>query len=112
MANVPTGRGFIEGAPANIMLLRFADIFDVYHLNQLYRTLVRLFSLSMAMQVIRDKTPGITVVDPYYMRESQLSTLEGKKVASEYLSIVMRKNIGKDLLMAYFPEYVIIGSLP
>jgi hypothetical protein len=55
-------------------------------------------------EVIRDKTLGIAVVDPYYMRESQLSTLEGKKVASEYLSVVMRKSIGKDLLMAYFPE--------
>jgi hypothetical protein len=43
-------------------------------------------------------------VDPYYMRESQLSTWEGKKVAYEYLGVVMRKNIGKDLLMAYFPE--------
>jgi hypothetical protein len=58
----------------------------------------------MAMQVIRDKTPSIVVVDPYYMRESQLSTWEGKKVASEYLSVVMRKKIVKDLLMAYFPE--------
>jgi hypothetical protein len=104
MAKVPTGRGFVEDAPADIMLLQFADIFDVFHLNRLYQTLVRLFSLSMAMQVIRDKTPGIAVVDPYYMRESQLSTLEGKKVASEYLSVVMRKNIGKDLLMAYFPK--------
>jgi hypothetical protein len=58
----------------------------------------------MAMQVIRDKTPDIAVVDPYYMCDSQLSTWEGKKVASEYLSVVMRKNIGKDLLMAYFPK--------
>jgi hypothetical protein len=56
------------------------------------------------MQVIRDKTPGIAIVDPYYMRDSQLSKWEGQKVASEYLSIVTRKNIGKDLLMAYFPK--------
>jgi hypothetical protein len=104
MAKVPTGRDFVEDAPTDIMLLRFADIFDVFHQNRLYQTLVRLFSLSMAMQVIRDKTPGITVVDTYYMRDSQLLTWEGKKVASEYLSIVMRKNIGKDLLMAYFPK--------
>jgi hypothetical protein len=58
----------------------------------------------MAMPVVRDKTPGIAVVDPYYMRESQLSTWEGKKVAIEYLSVIMGKNIGKDLLMAYFPK--------
>jgi hypothetical protein len=29
------------------------------------------------MHVIRDKTPGIVIVDPYYMRESQLSKWEG-----------------------------------
>jgi hypothetical protein len=104
MAKVPTGRDFIEDAPTNIMLLWFANIFDVFHQNRLYQTLVRLFSLSMAMQVIRDKTPGIVIVDPYYMHDSQLSTLEGQKVASEYLSVVIRKNIGKDLLMAYFPK--------
>jgi hypothetical protein len=104
MAKVPTGRDFIEDAPADIMLLRFADIFDIFHQNRLYQTLVCLFSLSMVMQVIRDKTPGIAIVDPYYMRESQLSKWEGQKVASEYLSIVMRKNIGKDLIMAYFPK--------
>jgi hypothetical protein len=104
MAKVPTGRGFVEDAPADIMLLQFADIFDIFHQNRLYQTLVRLFSLSMAMQVIRDKTLGIAIVDPYYMRESQLKKYEGQKVASEYLSVVMRKNIGKDLLMAYFPK--------
>jgi hypothetical protein len=58
----------------------------------------------MVMHIIRDKTPGIAIVDPYYMHDRQLSTWEGKKVASEYLSVVMRKNIGKDLLMAYFPK--------
>jgi hypothetical protein len=104
MAKVPMGRGFIEDAPADIMLLWFVDIFDVFHLHRLYQTIVRLFSLSMAMQVIRDKTPSITVVDPYYMRESQLSKLVGRRVTSEYLSAFMRENIGKDLLMAYFPE--------
>jgi hypothetical protein len=55
----------------------------------------------MAIQVIRDKTPGIAVVDPNYMRESQLSTWEGKKVASQYLSVIMRKNIRKDLLIFF-----------
>jgi hypothetical protein len=38
------------------------------------------------------------------MRESQLSKWKGQKVASEYLNVVFRKNIGKDLLMAYFSE--------
>jgi hypothetical protein len=86
------------------MLLRFADIFDIFHMYRLYQTLVRLFSLSIQMQIIRDKTPGIVVVDPYYMHESQLSKLAGRNVTTNYLSGVMTSNIGKDLLLAYFPE--------
>jgi hypothetical protein len=43
MAKVPTGRDFVEDAPADIMLLRFADIFDVFHQNRLYQTLSAYF---------------------------------------------------------------------
>jgi hypothetical protein len=43
-------------------------------------------------------------INPYYMRESQLAKLAGWNAASEYLSGVMTSNIGKDLLLAYFPE--------
>jgi hypothetical protein len=46
---VPKGKGFIEAAPADIMLLRFADIFDIFHMYRLYQTLVHLFSLSIQM---------------------------------------------------------------
>jgi hypothetical protein len=104
MAMVPKGKGFVEASPADIMLLRFADIFYLFHMYRLYQTLVCLFSLSIQMQIIRDKTPGITVVDPYYMRESQLSTLAGQNASTSYLSGVMTSNIGKDLLLAYFHE--------
>jgi hypothetical protein len=104
MAKVPKGKGFIEAAPADSMLLRFADIFDLFHMYRLYQTRVCLFSLSIQMHIIRDKTPGIAVVDPYYMRESQLSILAGRNAATNYLSGVMMSNIGKDLLLAYFPE--------
>jgi hypothetical protein len=89
MAKVPKGKGFVEAVPADIMLLRFADIFDIFHMYRLYQTLIRLFSLSIQMQIIRDKTPGIAVVDPYYMRESQLAKLVGQNAASDYLRSVM-----------------------
>jgi hypothetical protein len=36
MAKVPKGKGFIEAASADIMLLRFADIFDLFHMYRLY----------------------------------------------------------------------------
>jgi hypothetical protein len=104
MAKVPKGKGFVEAAHTDIMMLWFADIFDIFHMYRLYQTLVCLFSLSIQMQIIRDKTPSIVVVDPYYIRESQLSKLAGRNVASNYLSGVMTSNIGKDFLLAYFPE--------
>jgi hypothetical protein len=104
MVKVPKGKGFVKATPADIMLLRFADIFDIFHMYRLYQTLIRLFSLSIQMQIIRDKTPGIVVVDPYNMRESQLSKLAGRNAVSNYLNGVMTSNIGKDLLLAYFPE--------
>ena len=50
-----------------------------------YYTFIRLFSLSMEMRIIRDKTPDIVIVDPF----------EG----------VILANPDKDnFLVPYFPE--------
>jgi hypothetical protein len=64
---VPVGLGFVDSAPADMFYLRFTDIFDMFQTHQLHHTLVRLFSLSTAMQIIREEIPGIAVVDPYFM---------------------------------------------
>jgi hypothetical protein len=36
MAKVPKGKGFVEAAPTDIMLLWFSDIFDIFHMYRLY----------------------------------------------------------------------------
>ena len=105
MAKVPEGRGFVDKAPGDLFFLRFADIFDMFHMNPLHHTFVRLFSLSMEMQIIRDKTPGIAIVDPYYMRDSHLGNAGDQRVVTEYLQGVMVVNKRKDyILMPYFSE--------
>src|SRR4051812_20544786 len=44
------------------IVLRFDDIHAMLNLHPLHYTFVRLFSLSMEMRIIRDKTPDIVIV--------------------------------------------------
>jgi len=105
VVKVPEGRGFVDKAPADLFFLRFDDIFNMFHLKWLHYTLVRLFSLSMAMQVLRENTPGIAIVDPYYMRDSVLANPGDRQVVKEYLQAFMLANKRKDyILMPFFPE--------
>jgi hypothetical protein len=92
IAKVPPGRGFVDKAPTEIMLMRFVDIFNLFHLHHLHHTLVRLFSISLAMQILRDGTVGITVVDPYYMRDTHMTNNEEQKIVSDYLKDMMMAN--------------------
>ncbi len=68
VAKVPEGKGFVDGDIGGTIVLRFDDIFAMFNLHPLHYTFVRLFSLSMEMRIIRDKTPDIVIVDPFYMR--------------------------------------------
>merc|ERR1719285_1071807 len=63
VAKVPEGKGFVDGAIGGMIVLRFDDIFAMFNLHPLHYTFVRLFSLSMEMRIIRDKTPDIVIVD-------------------------------------------------
>ena len=58
------------------------------------------------MKIRRDNTPYVAVVDPYYMRDSQL--VEGsptRAMATEYLQRLMLTNKRKNsLLLPFFPE--------
>lgn len=108
IAKVPKGLGFIESTGADMIVLRFSDIFDVFHVNPLHHSFVRLFSLNLARQIIRDKTPGIAIVDPYYMRQDVLGAVGNQVVAVKYLEDFMLANEDKDyILVPYFPRLVI-----
>ena len=85
VAKVPKGKGFVDSAIGGMIVLRFDDIFAMFNLHPLHYTFVRLFSLSMDMQIIGDKTPYIMIVDPFYMRAKILGSTRDRQVASSYL---------------------------
>jgi hypothetical protein len=71
----------------------------------LHYTFVRLYSISKAMRIIRDKTPGIAIADPFYMRAIHLASAGDRKVAAEYLKGFFLANQKKyNLLLPVFPE--------
>ena len=97
---------FVREAPTDLFFIAFEDIFNLFHTRWLEYNLVRLYALNLAMKIKRDNTPYVPVVDPYYMRDSQL--VEGSRTrsrATEYLQRFMLKNNRKSsLLVPFFPE--------
>ena len=104
-AKVPEGKGFVDNSIGRTIVLCFDDIHAMLNLHPLHYTFVRLFSLSMEMRIIRDKTPDIVIVDPFYMRAKILGSAGDRQVASSYLEGVILANQDKDnFLVPYFPE--------
>ena len=95
-AKVPEGKGFVDNSIGRTIVLRFDDIHAMLNLHPLHYTFVRLFSLSMEMRIIRDKTPDIVIVDPFYMRAKILGSAGDRQVASSYLEGVILANQDKD----------------
>ncbi|KAI4972757.1 hypothetical protein ZWY2020_003682 [Hordeum vulgare] len=105
VAKVPEGKGFVDSNIGRMIVLRFDDIFAMLNLYPLHYTFIRLFSLSMEMRIIRDKTPDIVIVDPFYMRDKLLDGVGDRQVASSYLEGVILANADKDnFLVPYFSD--------
>ena len=57
------------------------------------------------MQIIRENTPGIAIVDPYYMRDGFLGSPAEQRIVASYLKIILVANKTKEyILVPYFPE--------
>ena len=97
---------FVQEDPADVFFIAYEDIFNLFHSRRLDYNLVRLYALSVAMKIRRDNTPYVVMVDPYYMRDSQL--VEGSRtraMATEYLQRLMITNKKKNnLLVPFFFE--------
>jgi hypothetical protein len=105
VAKVPSGHGFVDSGFAQKIFLRYDDIFAMLNSYPLHYTFVRLYSISKAMRIIRDKTPGIAIADPFYMRAVHLASAGDRKVAAEYLKGFFLANQKKyNLLLPVFPE--------
>ena len=94
----------MDSAVRGMIVMRFDDIFAMLNLHLLHYTFVQLFSLSMDMRIIRDKTPNIVIVGPFYMRAMILGSAGDRQVTSSYLEGVILANPDKDnFLVPYFP---------
>lgn len=108
IAAVPDNLGFVKKVCADKIVLRFSDIFDLFHLNPLHISFTRLYALSLARQIKMDKIQGVAIVDPYYMRHDILSDTGNRMVATEYLRDFFLENKNKDtILLAYYSGLVI-----
>jgi len=105
VVKVPKGMGFVDINPAEVFFIRFDDIFNVFHLRRLHHTVVRLVALSLAHQIIREETPGVAIMDPFYMLESVMRSLGDRVIAKKQIEEFLVANKHKEIiLMPYFRE--------
>jgi hypothetical protein len=102
---VPEGHGFVDRSPAEIFFVRYKDIYNLLHSNRLDYNLVRLYTLHMALKTKREKTKGIMIVDPYFMRDVALANEADRATMKEYLGNIFVENPTiNSILLLCFPE--------
>ncbi|KAK1605397.1 hypothetical protein QYE76_029070 [Lolium multiflorum] len=82
VAKVPTGMNFVEKYPADLCFIRFNDIFSVFRMQMLHFSVVRLVALSLSSQIVKEGTPTIAIMDPFYMRESIICNAGDRAIAT------------------------------
>src|ERR1043165_10047410 len=65
MVKVPLNMGFINNVPADMIIVRFSKIFNLFHLKWLDNSLIHLFSLRLSMTIRRYKTPNVAILAPF-----------------------------------------------
>ena len=105
LARVPNGMGFVDTYPGDVFFIRFDEIFDLYHMKRLPTVMVRLVALTFAHQVKTEESRNFAIMDPYYMRESNLKTPAARLTVTQFVERFFLENKGKGtLLVPYFPE--------
>ncbi|KAK1678156.1 hypothetical protein QYE76_039004 [Lolium multiflorum] len=103
-AKVPTGYGFVTTYPADLMFIRYEDIFRLLNMQQLDRNLVRLVSLSMAHDIAMENTTDIAIMDPFYMTPAVVQNEQAflAKYIKDFLVLNKDK---KCFAISYFREF-------
>ncbi|KAK1678154.1 hypothetical protein QYE76_039002 [Lolium multiflorum] len=103
-AKVPTGFGFVTTYPADLMFIRYEDIFRLLNMQQLDRNLVRLLSLSMAHDIAMENTTDIAIMDPFYMTPAVVQNEQAflAKYIKDFLVLNKDK---KCFAIPYFREF-------
>ena len=104
-AQVPGGKLYVEGWPANKFILRFDYIYDMFHMTKLDFQFIRMYALYLNYIIRRENIKYICVADPYYMHESFLAVCkEHRDYASKYIGEFMIANKDKEtILLPYHP---------
>ncbi|KAK1628682.1 hypothetical protein QYE76_002997 [Lolium multiflorum] len=111
VAKVPTGMNFVEKYPADLCFIRYNDIFSIYRMQMLHFSVVRLVALSLSSQIVKEGTPTIAIMDPFYMRESIICNAGDRAIATQQVEDFMMANIKKGaILIPYFPELIRVFS--
>ena len=102
---VPLGIGFVDKYPTELFFLRFDDIFNVFNLRRLDPTVVCLVALKMAHDIMEESTPGVTIMDPFYMLEGTMANPWDRVLATRHIEQFPVANRNKEIfLIPYFPE--------
>ncbi|KAK1678840.1 hypothetical protein QYE76_039688 [Lolium multiflorum] len=103
-AKVPSGFGFVTTYPADLMFIRYEDIFRLLNMQQLDRNLVRLLSLSMAHGIAMENTADIAIMDPFYMTPTVVQNEQAflAKYIKDFLVLNKDK---KCFAIPYFREF-------
>ena len=105
MVRVPLGVGFVDKYPAELFFLRFDDIFNVFNLRRLDPTLVRLVALKMAHDIMEESTPGVAIMDPFYMLQGTMAHPRDRVLATKHIKQFQVANKNNEIiLIPYFPK--------
>ncbi|KAK1612552.1 hypothetical protein QYE76_036225 [Lolium multiflorum] len=90
--------------PADLMFIRYEDIFRLLNMQQLDRNLVRLLSLSMAHDIAMENTADIAIMDPFYMTPTVVQNEQAflAKYIKDFLVLNKDK---KCFAIPYFREF-------
>ena len=103
---VPSDVDFVHEAPADVFFISYEDVFKLFLSKRLDYNMARLFVLNLAMKTKREQTPYIAIVDPYYMRDSQLR--EGSKTRAKVTTYLEKFMVDhkrtNTLLLPFFPK--------
>uniref|UniRef100_A0ACD5WW35 Uncharacterized protein n=1 Tax=Avena sativa TaxID=4498 RepID=A0ACD5WW35_AVESA len=110
---VPTNCGFVTTSPTDLFFIRYEDVFRLFHMFRLERNLVRLISLSMAHDIIVEKTPHIAIMDPFNMtahnNEKEQAFVARHKycvliIFQPYYSNVVYLDFGRDVVQKDYTD--------
>ena len=67
--------------------------------------MVHIFTLSMVAQLVKEQTPGIAIMDPFYMSWSTMQEGPDRVIVTTYIEDFFSANKQKEIiLMPYFAK--------